>query len=125
MPVSCYIGWSGSSELYIYRLVELEEYNKIFKKLAAKYSAQPGGQFAVMYTPLNFNISTFKVEAFSKLDCFHLSKLGHAFHAKVSWRHMFARNRGNISLENFDEKAKVFCPGESDRFATRLSDLNL
>jgi hypothetical protein len=41
------------------------EYNKIFRKLAAKYTAQPGEDFAVMYTPLNINVSSIEVDAFS------------------------------------------------------------
>lgn len=60
-----------------------DAYNAKLSILAAKYKGVSGGTFAVMYSPAPIDFNLFPINALSNVDCFHPSKKGHQWFAKV------------------------------------------
>ncbi|KAI8098417.1 uncharacterized protein B0P05DRAFT_460347 [Gilbertella persicaria] len=92
-----------------------EEYDAKLAILAQKYAAKPGGTFGVMFTPIPFDLTSFPIEAFSNIDCFHPSTLGHQWIAKAMWNQVFLDRDRRPSLVQFDQEQQIYCPTENDR----------
>ncbi|KAG1176305.1 hypothetical protein G6F70_005555 [Rhizopus microsporus] len=95
-----------------------EAYNKQLEKIAAKYPGKPGGSFAVMYSPAPIDILSFPIDAISNIDCFHPSLKGHQWIAKNFWNQIFLSKDKKPKHMKFDDKLKIYCPTENDRFPT-------
>jgi lysophospholipase L1-like esterase len=61
-----------------------DAYNAKLSALATKYKGVAGATFAVMYSPAPIDLSSFPINALSNVDCFHPSKKGHQWFAKVT-----------------------------------------
>ncbi|KAF7722980.1 hypothetical protein EC973_002450 [Apophysomyces ossiformis] len=59
-----------------------EAYNEKLRNVANMYNALNDPSFGVIYTPSPLNITSFPLNAFSNIDCLHLSVEGHEWAAK-------------------------------------------
>ncbi|KAI9496150.1 hypothetical protein BDB00DRAFT_738428, partial [Zychaea mexicana] len=71
-----------------------DSYNDELTSIYNSYKAKESENFAIRYTPANFDVGGFPIEVMSNVDCFHPGKLAH------EW------------------VAKIYCPTEDDRIRT-------
>ncbi|KAG1047236.1 hypothetical protein G6F43_010304 [Rhizopus delemar] len=93
-------------------------YDKQLQTIAEKYRGEPGGMFAVMYNPVEIDILSFPIDAFSNFDCFHPSLKTHQWLAKTYWNQMFLKKPSKPPIITYDPNLKIRCPTEDDRLPT-------
>ncbi|KAI9254392.1 SGNH hydrolase-type esterase domain-containing protein [Helicostylum pulchrum] len=93
----------------------INEYNAKMQEIATKYAAKPGSNFGVIYTPISIDITSLPVDAFSNIDCFHPSLLGHQWFAKLVWNQYFLRKDFKPSILTYNPREQIYCPVDSDR----------
>ncbi|KAG1052736.1 hypothetical protein G6F43_005147 [Rhizopus delemar] len=98
-----------------------DAYNKKLEAIAAKYSAEPGGTFAVMYSPSEVDVLSFPIDCFSNTDCFHPSLKAHQWLAKSYWNQLFFEASLKPPVMKFDPDLKIRCPTEQDRLHTTFT----
>jgi len=79
------------------------------------YAANPNDTFGVVYQPANIVFPSIPIEGFSNIDCFHPSRMSHAWIAKVMWSGLFTPLSDKGANLVFDASYPVFCPSETDR----------
>ncbi|KAG0170907.1 hypothetical protein DFQ30_001795 [Apophysomyces sp. BC1015] len=91
-------------------------YDQQVRSLYQKYKALSNENFAVMYTPAPINVTSFPVDGFSNIDCFHPSTKGHQWIAKTVWNTLFEPQTNKPTILNWDPNTQVYCPKNTDRF---------
>ncbi|KAF7721874.1 hypothetical protein EC973_003970 [Apophysomyces ossiformis] len=91
-------------------------YDQQVRNLYHKYKALSNENFAVMYTPAPINITSFPIDGFSNIDCFHPSTKGHEWIAKTIWNTLFVPQSNKPKIMNFNPSVEVYCPKDTDRF---------
>ncbi|KAG0175632.1 hypothetical protein DFQ28_006604 [Apophysomyces sp. BC1034] len=91
-------------------------YDQQVRRLYKKYKALSNENFAVMYSPAPINITSFPIDGFSNIDCFHPSTKGHQWIAKSIWNSLFVPQTSKPTLMNWDSNTKIYCPKDTDRF---------
>ncbi|KAF7726751.1 hypothetical protein EC973_008439 [Apophysomyces ossiformis] len=91
-------------------------YDQQVRRLYQKYKALSNENFAVMYTPAPINVTSFPLEGFSNIDCFHPSTKGHQWISKNLWQTLFVPQTEKPTILNWDPSVQVYCPKDSDRF---------
>ncbi|GAA5799047.1 hypothetical protein HPULCUR_004456 [Helicostylum pulchrum] len=77
------------------------------QEIATKYAAKPGSNFGVIYTPISIDITSLPVDAFSNIDCFHPSLLGHQWFAKLIWNQYFLRKDFKPSILTYNPREQI------------------
>ncbi|KAI9243525.1 hypothetical protein BY458DRAFT_485853 [Sporodiniella umbellata] len=93
-------------------------FNQQLEVITKKYVGKPGGTFAVMYSPAPVDLTSFPVQVFSDLDCFHPNEKGHQWMAKVFWNQLFTPRRLKPTEMLYSQELEIHCPSEEDRFPT-------
>jgi phospholipase B1 len=91
------------------------ELNTRLIKIRNEYAANPSDTFGVVFQPANIVFSGMPIEVISMVDCFHPSRLGHAWTAKFLWSGLFIPLSGRGANLNYDANYPVYCPNETDR----------
>ncbi|KAG1146213.1 hypothetical protein G6F37_004094 [Rhizopus arrhizus] len=91
-------------------------YNEKLYSIYLKYRDIQPESFGVMFTPANINLTTFPLEYFSDVDCFHPSIKGHGMFAKLLWEPLFTPFEQKPRLYEYKGEPQVYCPSENDRF---------
>ncbi|KAG0170908.1 hypothetical protein DFQ28_001416 [Apophysomyces sp. BC1034] len=91
-------------------------YNQQVQKIYQKYKALSNENFAVMYSPAPINITSFPIDGFSNIDCFHPSVKGHQWIAKTLWNNFFQPQANRPTVFNWNPDVQVYCPKNTDRF---------
>ncbi|KAG0747355.1 hypothetical protein G6F57_007194 [Rhizopus arrhizus] len=94
------------------------EYNKRLYAIYEKHQQTKSDNFTVVYQHSNLNMTSFPIEFFSNIDCFHPGLIGHQWVSKIIWNQLFSPQSLKPSVFNFDANETVYCPTDSDRIAT-------
>ncbi|CAO3679287.1 hypothetical protein G6F70_005299 [Rhizopus microsporus] len=94
------------------------EYNKRLFGIYQKYQQNKNDSFAVVYQHSNLNMTSFPINFFSNIDCFHPGLVGHQWVSKIVWNELFQPQAKKASVFNFNANQTIYCPTDSDRIAT-------
>ncbi|KAL0083939.1 hypothetical protein F4703DRAFT_1605132 [Phycomyces blakesleeanus] len=108
----------SSPELMLGMDAVVAEYNKRLIKIAEKYKAKKGSNFAVVYQPAGIDFRGFPINYLSPLDCFHPSIHAQEYFAKILWNSLFRPSIKKQKVFEYDENL-IYCPKNSDRISTK------
>ncbi|KAI8047025.1 uncharacterized protein B0P05DRAFT_567136 [Gilbertella persicaria] len=94
------------------------DYNKRLYDIYEKHQQNKSADFAVVYQQANLNITSFPIDFFSNLDCFHPGLKGHRWVSKIVWNQLFSNQAMKPRIFNFNESQTIYCPIDSDRIVT-------
>ncbi|CAO3671917.1 unnamed protein product [Rhizopus stolonifer] len=94
------------------------EYNKRLYEIYQKHQQNKSDSFAVVYQKSNLNMTSFPIEFFSNIDCFHPGIVGHEWVSKIVWNQLFSPQSLKPTIFNFEANQTIYCPKDSDRIVT-------
>ncbi|KAG9292438.1 hypothetical protein G9A89_015308 [Geosiphon pyriformis] len=89
---------------------------RIAMEYAQKHNRDPS--FAVVYQPIDVNLTTFPIEAVSNIDCFHPSLNTHALMAKSLWNNLPITSSLRSASIKWNPELPIRCFTATDRIRT-------